>query len=482
MVFTLNVNAQEIRTEKDSLLNAITNIDKRIKAISVIDTATVSGYSIQQIPDSILIASGYSRVLLMPRDANGLIIMPENKPTYFDPNITFADTIIFDPRFLPVTFEGKILPDDLNFLSKDSLTNDINTFHLIDREETFAPLLDQTKNVEEMRRYYYMRYPLKVKLNALKFDKSPVIDQEVVEKKSPFKELITADHAIDLNTPEVEKINIKKVYWLKNGEHSLQMSHNSMSDNWNGTGGDESYFVKNYHKINLRYKKNKVEFNNTFEWRMNFQRTPADTVHSISMQDDFFRSYSTLGLQAFKKWSYTMTLEVKTPLFNSYPRNSKSKKTALFSPLNVNTGIGMSYNLNKQFSGNKHRKINLSIDLKPLSINYTYVEDRLVDETKFSIEKGKKAKTDYGSTVNLNSDLYFNRYTRLVSRMKYFSNYEKVIGEFENTLNFELNKYLTTSINLNLRFDDSIPVKNKDEKWGYFQYNETLSFGLSYKW
>lgn len=480
--FALNSNAQNIDSQRDSLLNVITDIDKRIKDISTIDTSTVSGYSVQQIPDSILLASGYNRTLLMPRDSNGLVVMPKREWIPVDRDATFADTIIYDPAFLPVVFDGKVIPENLNFLRNDSVDKNIQEFHLIDRSETFAPMLDDAKRVDSIRKHYYQANPRAVRLNELAFNHAPVINQTTVERKDPYKELISADQTITIAKPEVERFDIKKVYWLKDGEHNLKMSHNSMSDNWNGSGGDESYYVQNYHKFNIRYKRGKIDLNNTIEWKLNFQRTPADTVHSVSIQEDYLRTYTVLGLQAFSKWSYTTTLEMKTPLFNSYPKNSDEKKTALFSPLNINAGIGMSYNLNKQFSKNKYRKINLSLDLKPLSINYTLVRSDGVKETKFGIEEGERSKTDYGSTINLNSDLYFNRYTRLVSRFKYFSNYEKVILEYENTLSFELNRYLSTSINLNLRFDDGIGVKNRDEKWGYFQYNETLGFGLSYKW
>lgn len=481
-IFVFNANAQDISSKKDSLLNVITDIDKRVKEISTIDTSTVSGYSVQQIPDSVLLASGYSRTLLMPRDAHGVIIMPERVWTPVGRDITFMDTVIYDPAFLPVVFDGKILPKNFDFLRNDSIDNSIEQFHLIDRNVTFAPLLDDANRVDSIRKYYYQNNPRSIKLNELSFNQSPVINQTIVEKKDPYKELISADHSISMAKPEVDRYDIRKVYWLKNGEHNLKMSHNSMSDNWNGTGGEESYYVQNYHKFEIQYKRGRIDLKNTIEWKLNFQRTPADTVHTVSIQEDFLRTYSVLGLQAFSKWSYTTTLEMKTPLFNSFPKNSDSKKTAILSPLNINAGVGMSYNLNKQFSANKYRKVNLSLDLKPISINYTLVRSDEVDETKFGLEKDERFKIDYGSTINMNSDLYFNRYTRLVSRFKYFSNFKKVIVEYENTLSFELNRYLSTSVNLNVRFDDGIGFLNRDPKWAYFQYNETLAFGLSYKW
>ena len=53
---------------------------------------------------------------------------------------------------------------------------------------------------------------------------------------------------------------------------------------------------------------------------------------------------------------------------------------------------------------------------------------------------------------------------------------------WENTFDMPLNKFFSTKVYTCLRFDDSVGANNKGEGWGYFQFSELLSFGLSYTW
>ena len=46
--------------------------------------------------------------------------------TIFDANMTFQDTVIADPLFLPLIFKGKLLPKDLSFYDEDAWKNKID--------------------------------------------------------------------------------------------------------------------------------------------------------------------------------------------------------------------------------------------------------------------------------------------------------------------------------------------------------------------
>lgn len=73
----------------------------------------------------------------------------------------------------------------------------------------------------------------------------------------------------------------------------------------------------------------------------------------------------------------------------------------------------------------------------------------------------------------------FTKYISWKSRLKYFTNYGKVEAELENTLTMSLTQMFSTTIYLNLRFDDSVPAH---DDYKYLQVNEVVSFGLNYKW
>jgi len=480
------INNGIITQPKDSILNRMTNIEQKVKEYAVNDTI-FSEPTIYQLIDSVLSQLDRSKLRINRRDTSGIIKIPRNNWEPFDNTVTFGDTVLFDPVFLPVVFNGKVLPADLDFLKKKDdifATKLRKEVHLINPDSTFAPQLKKIEQIEETRRNYYVQNPERVRLNAFTFSQIPVIDDQKVKDRSPLTDLITAEDPIVVAPPEVERLSVKQKHWLKDGIHTLKISQNNLSSNWNGVGGEDNFNVENYHKVNLNYKKGKIQFNNTFEWRLNFLRTPADTMRSLSITDDFFRIYSALALESFvKNWSYTITMEAKTPIFKSYPKNSNDLKNDFLSPLNVNPGIGMNYKLNWKSKKDKFRNLDMSIDVTPLSIQYTYVRSDTIDVTRFGVEKGHKSKTDLGSTINLNLTYNFNKFTAIYSRFKYFTSYEKVIAEWENRWDYNLNRYLTMSLYLYLRYDDGITQSVKEKAtWDYFQYNQRLSFGLSYKW
>ena len=64
------------------------------------------------------------------------------------------------------------------------------------------------------------------------------------------------------------------------------------------------------------------------------------------------------------------------------------------------------------------------------------------------------------------------------TRLYAFTDYKYVQGDWENTLVFYVNSFLSTQIFTHLRYDKSRPW-NQD--WRYWQFKEILSFGLTYK-
>ncbi len=68
------------------------------------------------------------------------------------------------------------------------------------------------------------------------------------------------------------------------------------------------------------------------------------------------------------------------------------------------------------------------------------------------------------------------------SRIYWFSNFKQTIIECENTLNFSINRFLSTKLFLYPRFDDSsLKYKAGEEHDGsYWMFKEWLSLGLNY--
>lgn len=509
----------------DSLLNKITDIDERLKIFTQKDT--LRGYSAPRIVDINEYISIPKR-LDYPRGKNGLIIVPSNyEPFYSFTN--FRDTMIFNPVMLPVVFDGKVLPRNLDFrrsaiipkqdsdvvlINEDSIVAPElykkhlaaqGHYYLIDEDDTFSSQLAQYSQVQKIRRDFYVSHPEFIHSNALTYDGTGPITQMEIVHKNPFKELVTAGDAVVITTPDIEAFKIKQVHWKFTGEHNLSLSQRAYSYSWNPKTND-NFNVQSYHNFIAQYRKNKIRFDHLIEWRFNFQEVSLSKeekeknpdYNSFLIGDDLLRTFNTLGLQSsLKNWAYTITLEVKSSVFYKRPQDNRYKKTqGPFSPLDLNFGIGgMEYSLKKESKKERGRGIDLKVNLAPLSFTLKHVGSRQVyanNDHGVRYENGPKkgeegyrpryTMTSFGSTVNANVQYNLNSYTFIRSRLKYDTSYDAVKVESETTVEFRLNRYFATSLYVYMKYDDSIGRGKRNEKWGYFSFNEVLSFGLSYAW
>src|SRR5690554_3623755 len=393
--------------------------------------------------------------------------------------LTFRDTLFYSPLFLPMIFTGQLLPRDLSFYSPDK---ERLKGSLIPPNKTFAPNLRHLDFVRDVRRDYYMSYPDRIRYSVLSFDSIPSAsagEEMVRETFNPFRELIRTETTYSLEAPGVEGVTIGRRYWVRSGEHSFQFAQNYFSDNWH-KGGTNNLNFNSYHALRANYQKDKVKFNNTLEWRLQVFNAPDDTVRRYRIGNDLIRYYGDFGVDAFLKgWSYSMNLEAKSQLFNGYPVNSNDLRSAFLSPLYTNVGVGLKYNLDKRSEKVRHRRIRWDLSISPISISHRYVWNDSVNVTRYGIPEGENSLLDFGTTITSNITYDITRYITWRSRLYYFTPYDKVVSEFENIFNMALSNAFSTTIYLHVRFDDSVPA---DPDFKYWQINQTLSFGLNYKW
>lgn len=492
-VFSLSVTAADLSQVNDSLdlFEDITDISRLIQnrtthgEIIVNDTILpkerVTDYVIPaQVIQPVLPVSRNPLDSIYVRNERGILQLPEN---YYNPDalrgLTFRDTLFYNPLFLPMIFNGRMLPRDISFYNPDK---DYEPGKLIDKDKTFEPRLERSDFIQKIRRNYYTDHPDRVKYSILNFESLPQVasDDEIVrETFNPFRELLRSETAYSLEAPGVELTTINRKYWVRSGEHSFQFAQNYFSDNWH-KGGTNNLNFNSYHVLRANYKKDKVRFNNTLEWRLSVFNAPDDSLREYRIGNDLIRYYGDFGLDAFAKgWSYSMNMEAKSQLFNSYPTNSNQLRSALLSPLYVNAGVGLEFNLDKKSEKVRGRRVRWDLALAPISLNFKYVSNDSVDVVRFGIPENKKYNLDMGTTVTSILKYDITRYITWDSRLTYFTSYDKVEAEFENSLNMALSNAFSTRIYLNVRFDDGVPP-HPDLK--YLQYNQTLSFGLNYKW
>ena len=216
--------------------------------------------------------------------------------------------------------------------------------------------------------------------------------------------------------------------------------------------------------------KSGVQLENILELKLGFLTSPSDTVHKFKTNNDLIRYTGRLGLQASKKWYYTLQLLAYTQFARGYKSNDKRVYSDFMSPFNLNIGLGMTYNLSA-FDGKLTGKVNLS----PFSYSWKYI-DRKDLCAHYGIGD-HHAMDDFGSQITSEIAWKLSNIMLWKSRFYFYTTYSRAEMEWENTFQINLSKYISTNIFVYPRFDDSV---GRDRDLGSWQFREYCSLGLSY--
>ena len=277
----------------------------------------------------------------------------------------------------------------------------------------------------------------------------------------------------DLNDARKSKPAVPKIErnpWTKKASTMIQFSQNFVSDNWY-QGGSKSVAILGILNGQLNYddKKN-IQWDNNGEWRMGFNSVDG-AIRPLNTNDDIFRINSKLGIKAGGKWFYSGSVDFSTQFFHNYKSITSTEMKATFlSPVRLNVGVGLDYKYKKLFS----------LMLSPVSYKYIYVDDiELVNPNLFGIATGEKVLSEVGSSFKALLSYAPAKEIQLDSKLSFYTNYEKVEVDWEIVTNFTINRFLSTRLSLNPRYDNTqILAAGKKSK---IQFKELLSFGISYK-
>ncbi|MGN1376273.1 MAG: DUF3078 domain-containing protein [Prevotella sp.] len=320
----------------------------------------------------------------------------------------------------------------------------------------------------------YLKHPYLVTSTEQELKKAGALHEEI---KKPIR------HRVEYVESEREKIHEspdipldivvnKPNFWTFGGDYYLQFLQNYVSGNWY-KGGESNYSMVASATLQANYNnKQKVKFENKLELKLGFQTSRSDSLHNFKTSEDLIRYTGKLGLQAAKNWYYTLQLVAYTQFTKGYKSNDPMVYSDIMSPLNLNLSLGMSYAVSAF-----HDKLKGSLQMAPLALNFRYVRRKEL-ATRYGLDEGKHTMYDFGSECTVDLQWQVSELIKWKTRLYGFTSYERAEVEWENTISFQFNKYISSNIFIYPRFDDA--ASNKDSSHGYFQLKEYASIGFSY--
>ena len=326
----------------------------------------------------------------------------------------------------------------------------------------------------------YLNRPDLVEVTETEQEESGSLRQDIID--SPVTQQVTmVEQAMPMpDAPEADPVEVaveKPKFWKYKGDGYLQFMQNYVSGNWY-KGGESNYAAVGSITLEANYdNKSKWKWDNKLEMKLGFQTSRSDSLHKFKANEDLLRYTGKVGLQAAKKWYYTLQMLAYTQFTRGFKTNDTRTYSDFLSPLNVSVGLGMDYKvewLDKKLTG--------TINMSPLAFNYRYVDRSHFDNgqwfpSRYGIDEGKHHLSDFGSQLTASLEWKMNDVISWKTRLYAFTSYHRAEIEWENTFTLKVSKYISANLFLFPRFDDS----NKwDDDLGYWQFKEYSSLGFAY--
>lgn len=288
----------------------------------------------------------------------------------------------------------------------------------------------------------------------------------------------------------VDSVTVRNI-WDFGGTGTVNFSQVSLN-NW-AAGGQNSLSALGILNLYGNYKKDKNTWNNTLDLTYGSVKLQGQRLRK---SDDRLELNLKYGRQASRKWFYTVQLNTRTQVSPTYTPTRDSILSNFMSPAFVLASIGMDYKPNPK----------LSVFISPFTGKFTAVLDQaMADQGAFGVRPagrdladnlirgtGERLREEFGGFVNVRFRHEILKNVTLQSKADLFSNYlenpQNIDLNWENLVDFKVNKFVSASIFVHMIYDDDILIEvdrsgdgNMDGKGPRLQWKETLGIGLSYK-
>lgn len=320
---------------------------------------------------------------------------------------------------------------------------------------------------------YMISNPLEIETAYWDLPVPPRLPEEDKSFAGYLKRLDLPD--IDPSKATLPEIVREKRHWLHTLNVGLQFSQAYVSSNWYQGGNDYLALLFNFAwnvELNTVFHPNLL-FQSALQYKLGINSTPRESLHAYNISQDLFQYNLKTGFKAFTNWFYSFNLQFNTQLFNAYPDDSDLISASFLSPGSLNLGLGMTYNFQ-----NKKKTFKLSLSISPIAYNLKTCVNNRIDPVQFNIKPGRHSVSEAGSNLEGTFEWAIRDNIHWKSRIFLFTDYKYFLADYESTLDFAINRFLSTQLYLHPRYDSSSDFMAS--RWHYWMLREILSFGLSY--
>ncbi len=244
--------------------------------------------------------------------------------------------------------------------------------------------------------------------------------------------------------------------------------------NWSA-GGDNNVSGNVYLNAQANYKKKHWAWDNVLNTQFGMMYTSAN---GWNKSVDNLQLSSKLGFTYNDKLYYSLLTDFTTQYAKGYKEVTDVNHISSFiSPGYLNIAMGLDY---------KPAKI-LSVFYSPITSRLTFVmDDSLATAGAFGVEPGAHLKSQMGMYAKVALNLPVTKNIQIISNLDLFTAYDDSFGnvviDWNTLVNMKVGKYLTTTLNFALKYDDKVKTVDKDGQpaGAKVQIKEIFGLGISY--
>ncbi|MFN0275259.1 MAG: DUF3078 domain-containing protein [Chitinophagales bacterium] len=281
--------------------------------------------------------------------------------------------------------------------------------------------------------------------------------------------------------------------WNRGGGAVLNFNQIGLT-NW-AAGGESALSAGLLTNFFANYQFEKNTWDNTLN--LNYGLITANNYADIRKNDDKVELNSKYGRYAFGKFYYSALVNFVTQFTDGFdyladPEALNPISTAL-SPGYLTAALGMDYKPNDKFS----------LFISPATGKLTIITDDVISNTiidtvnmknRYGVDVGEMARTEFGASLIASLTTMLGENVSEVGKLTLFNNFTDPIAEnrshvdvgFTNTIAMKLNKYITTSLYVELIYDHDISIPTYDDndvqigQGPKTQFKEVFGVGFSY--